>query len=45
MEDKLYENICDICSKPFLTDDEDATICDKCWEKILGENEGKGSDE
>jgi len=45
MEEKKYESICDRCSKPFMTNDEDITICDECWKKIIGENEGKGSNE
>lgn len=29
-----YENVCSECGKPFETNDEEATICFDCWEKI-----------
>lgn len=44
MEEKQYENICDVCSKPFISTDEDATVCPDCWEKIVGSEEGKGDE-
>ena len=41
MEEK-FENICDNCSKPFTSTDEEAKICPECLEKIIGSEEGKG---
>lgn len=30
-----FECICENCSKPFIGIDEDATLCEDCWEEIL----------
>lgn len=38
IEEEKYECICEVCSKPFIGIDEDATLCDECWEKIMEEN-------
>ena len=39
------QNVCEECGKPFETDDDEyATICPDCWEKMVGEsleNEGE----
>lgn len=43
-EKEIYEIICDECSKSFESEDIDATICNECWEKLVGANlteEGK----
>lgn len=45
MDEKVYEAICDVCSQPFTTNDEDAAICPACWKEIVGDNEGEGTDE
>lgn len=36
-----YEIICSECGKTFESEDEEATLCNECWEKII-EGEGKG---
>lgn len=38
IEEEKYECICEVCSKPFIGIDEDATLCDECWERIMEEN-------
>lgn len=45
MEEKQYEAICEICSQPFETNDEEDTICPACWQTIVGEHEGTGTDD
>ena len=43
--DEKFEIICEECSKPFESVDEEATLCPECWERIVGlENEGLGED-
>lgn len=32
-----YENICDNCGEPFITEDVDAVYCEKCWKEIVGD--------
>lgn len=45
MEDKMFEAICQECSKPFETPDEDAEYCPDCWAKLVSlDNEGIGED-
>lgn len=40
-----YEIICEECGKPFESEDEEATLCPECWEKIVSlEGEGLGED-
>lgn len=37
-----FECICSECSKAFESDDEDATLCPECWNKVVStENEGE----
>lgn len=45
MDEKEFECICDECSKPFPSDDEEATLCPDCWKVMIGEHEGKGANE
>ena len=33
--DEQFECICEECSKPFVGIDENATLCPKCWEKVI----------
>lgn len=41
----MIEKICDECSKPFETIDDEATMCPECWQKAIDmEGEGKGED-
>lgn len=43
---EMFENCCMECGCPFETDDSNAELCMKCWEKIVLndlENEGKGT--
>lgn len=44
MEEKEFENICDNCSKPFTSTDEEATLCPECWAEIVGSEEGVGNE-
>ena len=39
-----YECICQNCSKPFVSTDEDAELCPECWGEII-KGEGKGEEE
>ena len=45
MDEKEFECICDECSKPFTSDDEEATLCPDCWQTMIGEHEGEGANE
>lgn len=43
--DEKFEIICDECSQPFESADEEATLCPDCWCKLVGlEGEGLGED-
>lgn len=47
---EAFENICTECSKPFVHEDKNATLCPECWEKFVdtyfhGEGEGEGEGE
>lgn len=38
-----YEIICDECGTAFESDDEAATVCSECWEKLIDfDGEGAG---
>lgn len=39
-----FECICQNCSKPFVSTDEDAELCPECWNAAMGENEGIGEE-
>lgn len=44
MEKKEFETICQECSKPFKTTDEDQVVCKDCWKKIVNlSSEGRGN--
>ena len=36
--EETFELVCQECSKTFESEDINATICDDCWEKLVGEN-------
>lgn len=41
----MIEQICEECSQPFETIDEEATLCPECWSKLIDlTDEGKGED-
>lgn len=41
--ENTYEIICEECGKAFESNDEAATVCPECWEKLINlSNEGKG---
>lgn len=44
---EMFENVCQECSKPFTTTDENAEVCMDCWTALISENfknEGKGQE-
>lgn len=44
---ETFECVCDGCSKVFESEDNSATLCETCWETIVGSeltNEGIGED-
>lgn len=38
------EIVCTECSKTFITNDEHATVCPTCWEKLI-DGDGKDASE
>ena len=40
-----YEAICENCSKPFETNDEEEVLCPECWKAMQDKNEGLGENE
>lgn len=36
--EETFELVCQECSKIFDSEDINATICDDCWKKLMGEN-------